>query len=106
MGLKAFVVQKYLEIEFQNFQLLSIQSIYSGARPWPRTNAPTALQENLDLISTALLSRHMVIHICRKAGPLIRQANGPPPTRGSLNMEVCTMVMMMVNLVMLIMIHF
>ena len=48
----------------------------------------------------------MVIHICRKAGPLIRQANGPPPTRGSLNMEVCTMVMMMVNLVMLIMIHF
>ena len=105
IGLKAIVVLKFRENEFQNFIYLSIQSIYSGARPWPRTNAPTALQENLDLISTALLSRHMVIHICRKAGPLIRQANGPPPTRGSLNMEVCTMVMM-VNLVMLIMIHF
>ena len=27
-------------------------------------------------------------NVHRKAGPLIRQANGPPPVRGSLNMEV------------------
>ena len=34
-------------------------------------------------------------YIFRKAGPLIRQANGPPPTRGSLNMEVCSMMITM-----------
>ena len=30
---------------------LTIYSIYSGAWPWPCANAPTTLQENLDLIS-------------------------------------------------------
>ena len=34
-------------------------------------------------------------YIFRKAGPLIRQTNGPPPTRGSLNMEVSNMMMML-----------
>ena len=42
----------------------------------------------------------MVIYgyTCRKAGPLIRQANGPPPTRGSLNMEVSKMMMVLVTM--------
>ena len=34
--------------------------------------------------------------ICRKAGPLIRRTNGSPPTRGSLNMEVNNMMVVVV----------
>ena len=34
--------------------------------------------------------------ICRKAGPLIRRTNGSPPTRGSLNMEVNNMMVVVI----------
>ena len=42
---------------------LTIYSIYSGARPWPCANAPTTLQENLDLISKSLLTPHCYLYI-------------------------------------------